>query len=213
MASATQPRRRRYWGELFFIKRRPHLWGIRLDWERPATPEAWTKLIDDEGFVSLSGWKIDDIAQYPVIRQDLDDLDEYLLPTFFEFSQKSKYYQNRFYLYQWVFIIGAFITTVLGTLASLYYNPNPEGREEYVIIQQSLSYATAAVGALTAFVTALSNRNEPQKRWAKNRRLAEELRMLYFQYLAHLEPFHEPDRVQKLRENVIDIRVKERENA
>jgi hypothetical protein len=213
MASATQPRRRRYWGELFFIKRRPRLFGISMNWERPTTPEAYAKLLDNEGFVTATGWTTDDIGQYPVIKQDLDDLDEYLLPTFFEFSQKSKYYQNRFYLYQWVFIFGAFITTVLGTLATLFYDPNPNRAEEFALIQQTLSYATAAVGGLTAFVTALSNRNEPQKRWAKSRRLAEELRMIYFQYLAHLDPFHEPDRVQRLREQVIDIRVKERENA
>jgi hypothetical protein len=213
MASATQPRRRRYWGELFFIKRRPRLLGIPLDWERPTTPEAYAKLLDEEGFVTVTGWKTDDIQQYPIIKQDLDDLDEYLLPTFFEFSQKSKYYQNRFYLYQWVFIFGAFITTVLGTLATLFYSIDPAGRDQYAALQQSLSYATAAVGAVTAFVTALSNRNEPQKRWAKSRRLAEELRMIYFQYLSHLQPFHEPDRVQRLREQVIDIRVKERENA
>jgi hypothetical protein len=72
---------------------------------------------------------------------------------------------------------------------------------------------TAIVGAVTAFITALSNRGEPLKRWGKTRRLAEELRMNYFNYLSHLPPYDKPDRVQKLREMVINIRVKEQENV
>jgi len=79
--------------------------------------------------------------------------------------------------------------------------------------QQVFSIITAIIGALTAFFTALSNRHEPQKRWGKTRRLTEELRMHYFTYLSHLAPYDTADRVQVMRENVIDIRVKEQENV
>lgn len=210
-----QPRERRKSSirDLFFFKRRPAIWGIPLDWQAPETEDEFQKLIQKEGFISPVYWPYGDISQHPIIAQDLNDLNEYLLPTFFEFSQKSKYYQNRFYLYQWVFIVGAFLTTVFGALASLYYTADPAEFPERVAVQQAFSILTATVGAITAFTTALSNRGEPQKRWGKTRRLAEELRMHYFTYLAHQPPYDKPDRVQRLRENIINIRVKEQENV
>lgn len=215
MATASPPKAKRKSSisDLFFFRRRPRLGGIPMDWERPADEAAYQKMVDDEGFVSPKFWKDDDITAHPIVKQDLEDLDQYLLPTFFEFSQKSKYFQNQFYLYQWVFICGAFLTTVLGTLASIYYVTDPTQEATRSFIQQGLSYMTALVGAITAFITALSNRGEPLKRWGKTRRLAEELRMNYFNYLSHLPPYDKPDRVQKLRELVINIRVKEQENV
>ncbi len=211
--STPKPKRRSYIGQLFFIRRRPYLRGIPLDWDRP-DDEAYEKLIHDEGFISIKHWKDDDLSSFPVVSRDIKDLNEYLLPSFFQFSQKSRYYQNRFYLYQWVFVWGAFLTTVFGALAALYYNQ--PGSNPTIALnenQRVLSYITAGIGALTAFTTALANRGEPQKRWGRTRRLAEELRMHYFNYLSHLAPYDHPDRVQLLRENVINIRVKEQENV
>ncbi len=204
---------RPWYENLFFLKRRPRLRGIPVEWDRPTDPENYEKLVHDEGFISVKYWDGGaDLSQYPVIAHDIKDLNEYLLPTFFQFSQQSKHYQNRYYLYQWVFVIGAFLTTVFGAVATLYYDP-PGATTTVNGIQQTMSYLTALIGAITAFFTALSNRGEPHKRWGKNRRLAEELRMHYFSYLSHLPPYDTPERVQKLRENVIDIRVKEQENG
>jgi hypothetical protein len=215
-ASPPKPKRKSSIQDLFFLKRRPRLRGVSMEWDPPPDDAAYQKLLNDEGFVSNDYWKDDDINNHPIIAQDLADLEQYLLPTFFEFSQKSKYFQNQFYLFQWVFIWGAFFTTVLGALASIFYylsNSATGTVEAGLSTQQLFSYLTAIVGAITAFITALSNRGEPLKRWGKTRRLAEELRMNYFNYLSHLPPFDKPDRVQKLRESVIDIRVKEQENA
>lgn len=212
-ARPATPKKKPYYQDLFIFRRRPRLRGISQDWERPATEAEMQKLIADEGFVSLEMWDKDDLREHRIIAQDLADLQQYLLPTFFEFSQKSKYYQNQFYLYQWVFIVGAFLTTILGALASIYYVSDAIEDPVRSAIQVGFSYATAAVGAITAFITALSNRGEPQKRWGKTRRLAEELRMHYFTYVSHLEPYEKPDRIQRLRQNVIDIRVKEQENG
>lgn len=212
-ARPAKPKQKSYIQDLFFLRRRPRLRGIPLDWERPATDEEFQKMIADEGFISIRHWDEDDMNQHPIIVQDLADLEQYLLPTFFEFSQKSKYYQNQFYLYQWIFIVGAFLTTILGALASIYYVSDPSDATGRANLQIMFSYMTAVVGAVTAFITALSNRGEPQKRWGKNRRLAEELRMTYFTYLSHLEPYDKPDRVQVLRQNVIDTRLKEQQNG
>ena len=215
----AKSKRRYAWNELFFIKRRPHLRGIPLNWEKPASDDQYQKMIRDQGFVSWKLWDgPEDVSQHPILLRDLKDLEQYLLPSFFEFSQKSKYYQNKFYLYQWIFVVGAFTTTVFGTIAALF--TIPAGTEvvsttgiSSVNWQQIASIATAVVGAVTAFITTLSNRGDPQKRWGKTRRLTEELRYHYFTYLSHMEPYDTPDRLQKLRRNVIDIRVKEQENG
>ncbi|HEX2907186.1 MAG TPA: DUF4231 domain-containing protein [Phototrophicaceae bacterium] len=174
------------------------------------------------------------------------------MPTFYQFSQRSKYFQNRYYLYQWVFIWGAFLTTLFGTLTTYVYDPfNVQQADQAAVATQAapvtitpdaeatadasnatlqdnpfnsqsgggntwsqiFGYITAIIGAITGVVTALSNRGEPQRRWAKNRRLAEELRMHYFKYVAHLAPYDKPDRIQKLRETVVDARIKEQENV
>jgi hypothetical protein len=202
--STIRPTRRTTVRDLFFIKRRPRFGAMRPDWEPPKTEAEYQKMLDQEGFVSNVYWKEDDLNQYPVIAQDLRDLEQHLLPSYFEFNQKSRYFQNRYYLYQWVFVVGAFLTTLLGTLAATSGDAG---------IARWLKYGAAIVGAVTAYYTTLSNRGEPQKRWGKTRRLAEELRMSYFKYLAHLAPFDKDDRVQKLRELVIDTRLKEQENG
>lgn len=212
MAVTTRPKpRKRWYSDLFFVKRRPFLRGIGVEWERPSGDDDYQKLIHQEGFVSRKYWDGGDLSNLPTITQDLKDLEQYLLPSFFEFSQKSRYYQNNFYLYQWVFALGAFFTTLFGTLAATIgvLIPTDSG----VDVGRVLSYMTAIIGAITAYYTTLSNRGEPQKRWGKTRRLSEELRMNYFLYLSHLAPFDKDDRVQKLRETVIDCRVKEQENG
>lgn len=209
---------------LFFLRRRPRLFGVPREWVRPIDEDDYQKMIHDEGFVSPLYWDQGNLADHPIIAHDAKDLATYLLPTFFEFNQKSRYYQNKFYLYQWVFVIGAFLTTMFGALATLLYVPPNLSAQATAEVeravystsipwQQYFSYLTAIIGFVTAVTTALSNRSEPQKRWGKTRRLTEELRMHYFTYLSHLAPYDTPDRVQKLRENVINLRVKEQENV
>ncbi|MEZ4668147.1 MAG: DUF4231 domain-containing protein [Anaerolineae bacterium] len=222
--TAGRSKRQRSYSSLFFLKRRPRLRGVPLEWEHPGDEDAYQHLIDKENFVSSRYWHNGELDMYPTVKQDADDLAEYLLPTFFQFSQKASYYQNQFYLYQWVFVIGAFLTTVCGALATLLYIPPnlsiaataaAERSIEANMIdwQQVMSAATAVIAAITGVVTALSNRNEPQKRWGKARRLTEELRMHYFTYLSHLPPYDTANRLRVLRENVVNFRMKEQENG
>jgi len=249
---------RKWYDDLFFNRRRPHLRALPLEWEKPEDDDAYQKIIHEDDFISPKYWTDGDLNDYPIIKHDIEDLAEYLLPTYFEYSQKSKYYQDRFYFYQWVFVFGAFLTTVFGAIATLLYippgstqltpaqatqvaaqaaqivvqatqlaaQPTPivsptqiaplilsSSVDTSVSLQQLMSILTAIIGALTAFFTALSNRGEPQKRWGKTRRLAEELRMHYFSYLSHLPPYDTPDRLKVMRRNVVDIRVKEQQNV
>lgn len=213
-----------WYSQLFFNRRRPQLRALPKDWERPADEDDYQKLIHADGFVSPKYWEDDDLSQYPVIVHDANDLAEHLLPTYFSYSQMSKHYQDRFYYYQWVFVIGAFLTTVFGSIATLLYIPpnlsvlatqaaERSQAASAINWQQVFSIITAIIGALTAFFTALSNRHEPQKRWGRTRRLTEELRMHYFTYLSHMPPYDTENRVEIMRANVVDIRVKEQQNG
>lgn len=191
-------------------------------WRHPADPEsdaAYQEKLHWDGFISPMHWEEDDLTMYPAIMQDLRDLDEYLLPVFWEYNQRARYYQHKYYYYQWVFIIGAFLTTVMGSLATFFSADVPPTMLGVTITTVSLlgydtgwsmvwlfSIATTIVSSITSYFTLLSNQGEPRKRWASYRRLAEELRMLYFRFISRLEPFDRPNRVEMLRKRVLEIR-------
>lgn len=199
---------RKYIKNLFFVKRRPQT-HIAMEWEKPRDEEKYHESLEWEGLISYKRWKDDDLTQYPLLMQDLKDLDQHLLPVFWEFNQKAKHFQNRFYLYQWVFMMGAFITTVFGAATTFVYTlPNDGG-----VLPEIFGMMTAVIAFLTATFNVMSTQGAPQARWARSRRLTEELRMTYFKYLSHIEPFHSEDRVQVLRQTVLAIRRKENENV
>ena len=198
----------KYFKNLFFVKRRPQT-HVTMEWEKPKSDDKYQEALDWEGLIAYTRWKEDDLTQYPLLMQDLKDLDQHLLNVFFEFSQKSKHYQNRFYFYQWIFMLGAFITTVFGAATTFTYTLPDDGG----ILPRILGITTAIIAAISAAFNVMSTQGSPQARWARTRRLTEELRMTYFKYLAHIEPFHVEDRVQVLRQTVLSIRRKENENV
>lgn len=197
------------------------------------TPKTWTRPSEDEyelalhydGFISKQHWKDDDLSQYPAILQDLDDLDEYLMEVFWEYNQRSRYYQRKYYYYQWVFIIGAFLTTAMGVLTTYFAGDNVSFLGAITTSVRLLwwdtgwtmvglfSVSTTIVSTITSYFTLLSNQGEPRKRWASYRRLAEELRMLYFKFISRLEPFDKADRVQILRKRILEIKELEPTSA
>jgi len=193
---------------LFFFKRmpKPH---VASKWKRPSADADYEMEKDWEGFVSPLYWQDDDLSKYPTIKQDLDDLDEHLLPAFWEFNQKAKHFQNRFYLYQWIFMGGALLTTLLGALTTYAYTREVDGG----MFANVAGIMTAVVSGITAYFNYVSDQGSPQKRWAKTRRLTEELRTNYYRYLAHLQPYNEADRVQQMRRMVISVRRKEIDNG
>lgn len=195
---------------LFFIRRVPKT-HIPLFPTLPPKEEkpAYVKLLDESGFITPEMWQEEDLGHYPILAQDLGDLEEHLLPTFFEFDQKARHYQNRFYLYQWIFIWGAFLTTLAGVLTTYSYIMVQGGG----LAAPFFGVLTALISAMTAYFNILADQGAPQNRWTKSRRLAEELRMTYYKYLAHLPPFDTERRLPVMREMVIQIRQKERDNV
>lgn len=195
---------------LFFIRRVPKT-HIPLFATVPPKEDkaAYVKHLDDSGFISPEMWQEEDLGHHPVLAQDLNDLEEHLLPTFFDFDQKARHYQNRFYLYQWIFIWGAFLTTLFGILTTYSYVLVDKGG----VLAMSLGIMTALISAITAFFNILADQGKPQRHWTRSRRLAEELRMTYYRYLAHIDPYHEQDRQNVLRKMVTQIQQKERDNV
>lgn len=203
---------------LFFFKSRPR---PRMNPEYVRPPEAeYLEALHWEGYIVPEMWKDDDLKKYDYLMQDIADLEQYALPVFWEFNHKAKYHQNKFYLFQWIFMFGAFFTTALAVLTT-YFNGLPDGQEmpllfiKYTASQWENTFAilTAIVSAVTSYYTLLSNHGEPRKRWANYRRLAEELRMTYFRYVSRLDPFDKPNRIDVLRKHVLNIRRKEQENG
>ncbi len=259
---------------LFFFRRHPFK-DVPKQWVRPASDETYNKLLEFEGFVTLEHWKEDNLSDYPLIVRDLNEVDEHLLPTFWDFNQKAKHFQNNFYFYQWVFIIGAFLTTVAAVITA-YFQAGPVIPDLYVPVavyeqvigtvpQQTTSedptsppatssgdelirvnldqltplqreqiialanieqetfnlgrsigsvmgWVTLVISLLTTYSATMTNYGEPRKKWNNYRRLTEELRMTYYKYLSHLEPFDKDDRLDVLRRRVLEIRRKEQDN-
>ncbi len=81
----------------------------------------------------------------------------------------------------------------------------------YVLAAADLVRAAAlllAVSGVAAAVSFLNANQRPQKRWFEARAKAENLRSLYFLFLARQSPFNYPDpgdRVLMLRRKVLDV--------
>ncbi|MFN8371700.1 MAG: DUF4231 domain-containing protein [Anaerolineae bacterium] len=237
MASSASTFINRLWRngkDLFFVRRAPKWLGLSKEWDPPEDEATFQDLLQRDDFLSVKDFPEDELTKHPVIVQDMNDLRQYLVPTFYEMSQKSKYYQNMYYFYQWIFIIGAFLTTLFGTFATYTIVPTEtttvvataapdaaQGTSDEPTtttttvtsgsntLSQVFSIITAVIGAITAFTTTLSNRHEPQKRWGNTRRLAEEMRMHYYTYVSHQTPYDGGDRLSKLRENIMKIKEQE----
>ena len=183
-----------YFSNLFFIRRPPRLRGALQEWVQPdeATYQA---LIRDHRFVTVqdieayiqSKAPTASLADFPTITDDLRILngDSYL-HDYFEYDRKASHYQNSFYLYNWVFVVGAFATALLGFLS--------------IILDSTVIWVlTGLIGFLTTVYTFKNNREVPQREWYVNRRRAETLRSHYYQYLAQVPPYHGSNENREIR--------------
>ena len=208
-------RKRGFWHllKLMMIPRRQQ----PKEWVAPDKDEEYEQDLYYEGFIVPDRWKDDELTRYPAIMADLELLDKYLLPAFWNFNQKARHYQSRYYYYQRIFIIGAFLTTVISVVNSFVHATEFSTIPGLIISKEMinifLGICTAIISARATYYTLLANYGEPRQRWARYRRLTEELRMLYFKFLGRLEPFNTKDRVTLLRQRVLEIRQQEQENG
>jgi hypothetical protein len=190
----------------FFVFKRHPFQFIDMEYTPIEDRAIYAEHLDKEGFVTVEHWQKDDLKSYKTITDDLECLEQHLLPTFWAFDQKAKYYQNVFYNHQWLFILGAFITTAAAILTN---STRPLETGEASTFHTIIGAVTIFMSLLTTYASIMTNHNQPRKRWINYRRLAEDLRMTYFQYIAHIEPFNKSDRTKKLRRHVLEIRKKE----
>ncbi|MBN1680031.1 MAG: DUF4231 domain-containing protein [Anaerolineae bacterium] len=207
---------------LFFIKRRPKL-RFSSKWPPPELseffdPRTWDgtqalmtdkpearlyhQWLEREGFISPSLLK-NASDMLPQLRDDLRELEQHLMPRFWKLEQEAKYFQNLHYLYQWIFILGAFLTSVLAALSVLLYQSNVP--DVWINV---LGVATTVIGAATGSVSFLQTNQVPQKQWFQARNAAERMRTLYFLYIARQSPFDiadDQERVQHLRRMTLRV--------
>ncbi len=195
----------------FFIRRMP-LRKVPREWTRPPEKE-YKKQLLEQGFIS------EDLLKGPMspeLKADVRELEQHLLPHFWRVHQEALYYQNRYYQYQWVFILAAFLTTALASTTVLVHALDGQnGFDTGTFIgtlrfTELFGFLAAVLSGMAATVSFLDANQTPQNRWFKARAQAESLRSLYFLFLARQNPFDLPDarsRVQELRRAVLDVLV------
>lgn len=116
------------------------------------------------------------------IREDIAFLDKELLRLFRERDYEASFEQNRYRLYQIMYMILAAIATLIGSILSLALTAAPS-------TVPFLAFAETIVALLTTYLATISGRESPLPRWLANRRKAEHLRREYFRYLMVLSPY------------------------
>jgi hypothetical protein len=189
----------------FFRRRRPTLRGVPREWVRPASDAEYARLLEKEGVISISLLKQPASA---ALKADCRELDEHLMPHFWRIDQRAKFFQNRFYLYQWIFILSAFLTTGLAATSVLIHTSKADLSVGPVTLTSIIGVFTALISGIAATVSFLIANESPQQRWFQARSQSENLRSLYFLFLARVTPFNQVDsrdRVQQLRTKVLDV--------
>lgn len=191
----------------FFIRRVPSR-HLGREWTRPPDDQYARDLIS-EGFIApslVSG------TLSPELTADIRELDQHLLLHFWRMNQQARFFQNRYYQYQWAFILAAFLTTALAAVNVFLYAQGWTGQAGTIVgsLQwtEVLGFLTAMVSGIAAGVSFLDANQTPQKRWYKARVQAEILRSTYFLFLARQTPFDSPndrERVQRMRRKVIEV--------
>ena len=191
----------------FFMRRVPR-WGLSREWTRPPDEQYEQNLIE-EGFIAPSLLGDSMSAE---LAADIRELDQHLLPHFWRMNQQARFFQNRYYQYQWAFILSAFLTTALAAVNVFLYAQGWTGHRGTIVgtLQwtELLGFLTAVISGIAAAVSFLDANQTPQKRWYKARVQAETLRSMYFLFLARQAPFDSPnqrERVQRMREKVIEV--------
>lgn len=121
-----------------------------------------------------------DVAQRIV--DDIDYMDHELLRLFRERDYQASYHQNRYRLYQVMYIVLAAAASVTGALMALSLSARPE-------IIPILAIIEVFIAATTTYLATVGSRPPPLATWLDNRRRAEYLRREYFRYLANLPPY------------------------
>lgn len=196
-ASRQQPK-------YFFLNRRPKLRGVPREAVPDSSTAGYQKRLADEGFIALNDWP----QATQALREDVRELEQYLMPSFWRMDQLARYYQNRHYLYQWIFILSAFLTTAFSAISVFLNGTTQDVSLGLFDLTDLLAGLTVAVSGIAAMVSFLNANQAPQQNWFKARAKAESLRSLYFTFMARRPPFAADtgrERSRFLGQAVLDI--------
>jgi len=143
--------------------------------------------------------KADQAAVKRVV-DDLKYLDSELMRLFRERDYEAKSQQNRYRLYQILYMVLAALATLIGALIALFLEIRPS-------LVPLLALGETFVALITTYLATISGREPPLPLWLENRRRAETLRREYFRYLANVEPYDEVDGYE--REMLVSRRAAE----
>jgi hypothetical protein len=118
------------------------------------------------------------------ILTDIKHMDYELLRLFRQRDYDAKLQQNRYYLFQIMYLGLATAAALVGSLLALALNARPD-------LVPWLGFAETVIALFTAYLASLSGRRPPMPEWLENRRKAEFLRREYFRYLMNLPPYEE----------------------
>ncbi len=117
------------------------------------------------------------------IDADIAFMEYELLRLFIERDYAAKSNQNRYRVYQLLFLTLATFATLIGSFQALALNSSPEWLPIWAFLE-------TIIALLATFVATVSGREPPLPRWLDNRRRAEQLRREYFRYLMNLPPYN-----------------------
>ncbi|MCU0497816.1 MAG: DUF4231 domain-containing protein [Anaerolineae bacterium] len=155
-------------------------WFRQLPKIRFPAPNEEFQLVDRAQLDALIGDMDNEARQR--LYTDLDVLNLELLPLFRERDYLAKYHQNRYRLYQIIYMLLAAAATLVGSLLALALNTSPQ-------LVSFLSFVETLIALLTYLIVNLSGREPALPAWLDNRRRAETLRREYFRYLMNLAPY------------------------
>lgn len=179
----------------FFLRRYPRL-RVARTWVRPPTAD-YQALLKREGLISAD---MVDTEGSKALRDDVAELEEHLLPHLWRLNQQALFYQNHYYLYQWTFIITTFFTTALAAFTVYAYDSNADVSLGLFHLTDLLGVLTAIISAIAAGVSYMGANETPQQKWYNARTKTENLRSLYFLFLARQTPFAIEDTAERVRQ-------------
>lgn len=183
--------------DLFFIRRLPKL-DIPRDYKRPEpekyrqrllrsgfiTPEDIQRHIQENNLPQTALERLRADAEFMLSEPVSEIADASYIDRLYEFDHDALFYQNSYYWYNWIFIIGAFLTTIMSVIGVISPRFDPTGT-----LGNVAWLITAVCGVTTAVATALNQSRRPQLRWFVNRRKAEAMRRHYYLFITRAEPY------------------------
>jgi hypothetical protein len=120
------------------------------------------------------------------IRTDLNFMEHELLRMFRDRDYKAKLHQNRYRLYQILYIWLAALAGMFGAVQALSIDSNPG-------LVPLFAFLETVIAAFVAYLATVSGREPPMPQWLTNRRATEQMRREFFRYLVHMPPYDKLD--------------------